>query len=111
MSSLKKSVKRKHKYKRLQFAVYIDTISIGNDIFPLNISLPHVGLSEWNEVLPQKLEGCSLITKIASDLCMSYGTSLKFDTRCVIERCVHLMLNVDDAMYYRQTMTRRRLLC
>lgn len=111
MGRLKKSVKREHECKRLQLAVYVDTISIGNDIFPLNINLPQVGLSEWSKVLPQKLEGCSLITKIASDLCMSYGTLLRFDTRYVLEKGIHLMLDVDDAIYYRQAMTRRRLFC
>ena len=111
MGRLKKSVKRERECRRLQLAVYIDMVSIGNDVFPFDISLPHMRLSEWNEVLPQKLEGYSIITKIASDLCMSYDTSLRFDTRGAIENGIHLMLNAEDAIYYRQTMTRRRLFC
>ena len=111
MGRLKKSVKRERECKRLQLAVYIDMISIGNDVFPFDIGLPRRGLSEWNEILPQKLEGYSLVTKIASDLCMSYDTSLRFDTRSALEKGIHLMLNVEDATYYRRTMTRRKLFC
>ena len=111
MDRLKKSVKRELECRRLQLAVYIDTVSIGNDIFPFDISLPHLRLSEWNEILPQKLEDYSLVTKIVSDLCMSYNTSLRFDTRGALEKSIHLALNVEDAIYYRQTMTRRKLFC
>ena len=109
MDRLKKSVKRELECRRLQLAVYIDMVSIGNDIFPFDISLPHLRLSEWNEILPQKLEDYSLVTKIVSDLCMSYNTSLRFDTRGALEKSIHLALNVEDAIYYRQTMTRRKL--
>ena len=111
MGRLKKSVKRELECRRLQLAVYIDTVRIGNDIFPFDISLPHLRLSEWNEVLPQNLAGCSIVTKIASDLCMSYNTSLRFDTRGDLEKSIHFALNAEDAMYYRQTMTRRKLFC
>ena len=111
MGRLKKSVKRARECRRLQLAVYIDTVSIGNDIFPFDISLPHLRLSEWNEILPQKLEDYSLVTKLVSDLCMSYNTSLRFDTRGALEKSIHFALNAEDAMYYRQTMTRRRLFC
>ena len=111
MDRLKKSVKRELECRRLQLAVYIDMVSIGNDIFPFDISLPHLRLSEWNEILPQKLEDYSLVTKIVSDLCMSYNTSLRFDTRGALEKSIHLALNVEDAIYYRQTMTRRKLFC
>ena len=111
MGRLKKSVKRELECRRLQLAVYIDMVSIGNDIFPFDISLPHLRLSEWNEILPQKLEDYSLVTKIVSDLCMSYDTSLRFDTRGALEKSIHLALNVEDAIYYRQTMTRRKLFC
>lgn len=111
MSRLKKSVKRERECRRLQLAVYIDMVSIGNDVFPFDISLPHLRLSEWNEILPQKLEDYSLVTKLVSDLCMSYNTSLRFDTRGALEKSIHLALNVEDAMYYRQTMTRRKLFC
>ena len=111
MGRIKKSVKRARECRRLQLAVYVDTVSIGNDVFPFDISLPHLRLSEWNEVLPQNLAGCSLVTKIASDLCMSYNTSLRFDTRGDLEKSIHFALNAEDAMYYRQTMTRRKLFC
>ena len=111
MGRLKKSVKRELECRRLQLAVYLDMVSIGNDIFPFDISLPHLRLSEWNEILPQKLEDYSLVTKIVSDLCMSYNTSLRFDTRGALEKSIHLALNVEDAIYYRQTMTRRKLFC
>ena len=111
MGRLKKSVKRELECRRLQLAVYVDMVSIGNDIFPFDISLPHLRLSEWNEILPQKLEDYSLVTKIVSDLCMSYNTSLRFDTRGALEKSIHLALNVEDAIYYRQTMTRRKLFC
>ena len=111
MGRLKKSVKRELECRRLQLAVYIDMVSIGNDIFPFDISLPHLRLSEWNEILPQKLEDYSLVTKIVSDLCMSYNTSLRFDTRGALEKSIHSALNVEDAIYYRQTMTRRKLFC
>ena len=111
MDRLKKSVKRELECRRLQLAVYVDMVSIGNDIFPFDISLPHLRLSEWNEILPQKLEDYSLVTKIVSDLCMSYNTSLRFDTRGALEKSIHLALNVEDAIYYRQTMTRRKLFC
>ena len=111
MDRLKKSVKRELECRRLQLAVYIDTVSIGNGIFPFDISLPHLRLSEWNEILPQKLEDYSLVTKLVSDLCMSYNTSLRFDTRGALEKSIHLALNVEDAIYYRQTMTRRKLFC
>ena len=111
MDRLKKPVKRELECRRLQLAVYIDMVSIGNDIFPFDISLPHLRLSEWNEILPQKLEDYSLVTKIVSDLCMSYNTSLRFDTRGALEKSIHLALNVEDAIYYRQTMTRRKLFC
>ena len=111
MGRLKKSVKRELECRRLQLAVYLDMVSIGNDIFPFDISLPHLRLSEWNEILPQKLEDYSLVTKIVSDLCMSYNTSLRFDTRGALEKSIHSALNVEDAIYYRQTMTRRKLFC
>ena len=111
MDRLKKPVKRELECRRLQLAVYIDMVSIGNDIFPFDINLPHLRLSEWNEILPQKLEDYSLVTKIVSDLCMSYNTSLRFDTRGALEKSIHLALNVEDAIYYRQTMTRRKLFC
>ena len=111
MDRLKKSVKRELECRRLQLTVYIRTVSIGNDIFPFDISLPHLRLSEWNEILPQKLEDYSLVTKLVSDLCMSYNTSLRFDTRGALEKSIHLALNVEDAIYYRQTMTRRKLFC
>ena len=108
---MKKAGRGELECRRLPLAGYIDTVSIGNDIFPFGMSLPHLRLSEWNEILPQKLEDYSLVTKLVSDLCMSYNTSLRFDTRGALEKSIHLALNVEDAIYYRQTMTRRKLFC
>lgn len=111
MGRLKKSVKRARECKRIQTAVLANVVSVGNDLFPIDIKLPRMRLSEWDEVMPKKLEGYSLITNIASDLCMSYNTVLRFDTRGVIEKSMHILLDVENAIYYPNTMRRRRLFC